>query len=56
MKKKNRGIIRLISDAVDLPRGVYLYQVKAGSFIETRKVDFVEIKDKAGGLPKSSTM
>ncbi len=37
-EQKEPGNYSIDFNAVDLPSGVYLYQVKAGSFIETRKM------------------
>ena len=37
-EEKEPGNYSIDFNAVDLPSGVYLYQVKAGSFIETRKM------------------
>lgn len=37
-EEKSAGTYELNWDAVNLPSGVYLYQLKAGSFIETKKM------------------
>ena len=38
MNLKEAGIHSISFDASNLPSGVYIYKMKAGSFVETRKM------------------